>query len=97
MYARNLLVDVPKYGLVLIQQHHSTYTKNEGFKERFDADLNLYQVPLLKIFVCTVLPDTVLIRIEFKFIVPKLWQLVCRILPEGLNEKQKIKQIWQTC
>jgi len=38
-------------------------------------------------------PRTVLILIEFKFIVPELWHLVvfctCRILPEGLKFVQK--------
>ena len=46
-------------------------------------------------------PRTVLILIEFKFIVPELWQLVvfctCRILPEGLkfveNDPQRV-YVW---
>ena len=44
---------------------------------------------VLKIFVCTVPPGTVLILIKFIFIVPNFWQLVvfwtCRILPKGLR------------
>jgi len=44
---------------------------------------------VLKIFACTLPPGTLLILIEFKVIVPKLWQFVvfctCRILPKGLE------------
>jgi len=46
-------------------------------------------------------PRTVLILIEFKFIVPELWQLVvfytCRILPEGLKFVEKFPTRWHMC
>ena len=45
-------------------------------------------------------PRTVLIIIEFKFIVPELWQIVvfctCRIFPEGLD-LLRILRYWCEC
>ena len=55
-------------------------------KFEFVSSLFLF---VLKIFVCTVPPGTVLILIKFIFIVPNFWQLVvfwtCWILPKGLR------------
>jgi len=49
------------------------------FQRAFPSKFEFVPSPflfVLKIFICTVHPGTVLITIEFKFMVPKLWQLV---------------------
>ena len=64
----------------------------QAFRSKFEFVPSLFWF-VLKFFVCNVPPDAVLILIDFKFIVPKLWQHVvfctCRILPKGLTLEEK--------
>ena len=59
-----------------------------AFSRKFESVPSLFLF-VLKIFVCTVPPGTVLSKIKSKFVILKLWQLVvfctCRIHPEGLK------------
>jgi len=59
-----------------------------AFSRKFESVPSLFLF-VLKSFVCTVPPGTVLITVKSKFVILKLWQLVvfctCRILPKELN------------
>jgi len=61
----------------------------QEIRSGFEFVPGLFGIVLRGGYLYSAWPRTVLILIEFKFIVPELWQLVvfctCRILPEGLK------------
>jgi len=64
----------------------------EEIQRGFEFEAGLFGKVLREGYLYGAWPRTVLIRIEFQFIIPEWWQLVvfctCRILPEGLKFKE---------
>ena len=72
----------------------------QEIRSGFECVPELFGIVLPEVYLYGAWPRTVLILMEFKFIVSELWRLVvfctCRILPEGLKWVWKFPP-WYTC